>query len=280
MSDAVLVKAPEGTPRKYGIESHLSWDPAGAERWVNGIQVEGIPWDAAAIGNSSAFLQEWEGTANEEKTIDVYAPVYVPRSAKTVYRYVKTSTGTRTADEHRKKVTDEFEAQAQRYYENEFYVGWGSNTGIATDGEVLTGGASSTWPTLAGAVALLEQAWYSHTDIVPTLHIPRFAANYFEACVAELLVDIDGRLFTKFGTKVVLGAGYTNLKDSGASTDAGFISLHLTGDLFGIRTTAIKPLVGEDSYVPDTNDVIEQVEQTFVIAHNGPQSYTAYGEVC
>jgi hypothetical protein len=286
--ERIEIKAPGagGAPRKYGLLSHIHWlngkvegdqtRSASTTRWEGGITWEEAFWDEQAIGHAEAALQEWEGADDETKAYGELMG-WSERDAKTLYRRVKTSTGRMSLAALRAHVAATVEVESQRYMENELYVGWGSNPGLATDGEVLTGGASNTWPSLPGAVALLEQEWSTHTGATPVLHVPLFAAYYFAECVGELFESIDGKLYTQIGTPVILGTGYTNLSDAGTSVASGYVSLHMSGEVFGYRSDVIQPPVDVDVEI---NDIEALTEQTFVLGTTHGTTLTAYGAVC
>lgn len=106
-----------------------------------------------------------------------------------------------------------------------------NGTAVGWDGPVdLTGDAGVP---IAAALGLLEG--YAATTYAgqPTLHVPRSVA--LVAFGLGLLVERDGKFFTKTGAKVVAGGGY----DGDGTPDGPAMDLYATGEVFIERSEQI-----------------------------------------
>lgn len=283
----IEVKAPplEG-PRPYGLFSYVTWlndmegeadasEPAsgsavgGGDRWIGG----GITYRQAPVDGTAELLNTWDQGVTSTK-VKSTMPGWVSKDPVTLYRLLKGSTGDLTLAELKASLSETFDQESQRYVESYWY------SDMSVHGTVVTPGASSGWPDITGAIAELDAEWSARTGTMPTLHIPAFAAYHTEKCAATMLAAVDGKIFTRFGMPVVLGSGYTNLNASGADMGDGAISIHMTGPVFGLRSSEFRPAQGYEGVDTSLNDVQAVMEQSFVLGTTYSETLTAYANVC
>lgn len=100
---------------------------------------------------------------------------------------------------------------------------WDAPVDVTPDGATIT---------LLQAVALLEGYAASVYAGMPTLHLPRAAATLLSG---NHLTWIDGKAYTKSGSKVAIGGGYDNLED----LQSGVWDLYATGEVYIERSEQI-----------------------------------------
>lgn len=269
----VRVTPPEPERRPFGILDEITWLNDTYDRWT----FEGIDYRPTPTAGTNALDVFDTSNPNETKDAQALPTTVVERDPETCYLRVKASTGEFSQAELAAIVQKAFDLQTGTQVEAAAYAGFAS-----TDSDLLTTGAQNTWPSLIGAVAQLEAVWTEEQgDIRPTLHIPFFAYPYFERCASGLFATVGGQLRTVGGTKVILGGGYTNMKDD-LTTDmpAGTVSIHMTGDVFGLRSGILRPVDPSASIHPETNTLDMIAEASYVVGWNSPKSYAAYGAIC
>jgi hypothetical protein len=120
---------------------------------------------------------------------------------------------------------------------------------------------------LAAALALLEGYARRHYAGVPTIHMPAAVASLLN----ERLVWVDGKAFTRLGSKVALGGGYDP-----EDASAGIWDLYATGEVYIERSstdkisTYVLPGDGNDPGSEGTgnadNEVLALTERMYRVA--------------
>lgn len=142
---------------------------------------------------------------------------------------------------------------------------------LAADSEVTDGGdllqpaateVTTTPQEIAVGLGMLEDAMRDCYPGVATIHMPiRLAA----LAAADDLIEVrSGRMFTKIGSKVVIG-DYPGTGPDGAAPDEGTTWMYATGEVFFARERTPTRFNLVESFDRDVNTLEVIAERTYVI---------------
>lgn len=166
----------------------------------------------------------------------------------------------------------------QRQVETAFWTGVAGGQPVvfphlAADAEVFdsqdillqpTATPTVTGADAAHALGALEQALADCYAGQGLIHVPPKALPTLAG--SSLVRDVDGRLFTPAGNRIVVGGGYTGSGPDGTPTAAGTSWIYATGAAFGYRSGVYVSPVRE-SLDRSTNTLHMLAERTYVIGY-------------
>ncbi len=251
----VTVPAPVSQPQRYGLFSAATIVDTTSPHELLGIQWAPLPCNRPQLWPHDCPPHNEEKTYTTQPPTGYALPVSVYGSFDCRLVGYSLSEASARAHEH-------LTAGEQQAVEYALWTGAAENNPALANPDTTNVG---THTCSAGALSAL----YEHTDThmvgEPTIHLPRAALPW----LIDQLITVNGRLFTRAGSPVAAGAGYTeaNTGPDGQPAPDGAYWIYATGPLVIRRGPIITvPNPAEQGFNTRTNQHTALAERQFLVA--------------
>lgn len=253
-------------PLPFGLFSILPWTDTGDVHWLNGVQWESVGCSpASGIGDPSCTP---DGSGNTQATglpkVFNVGSQNASAGVFTVYGDYKCSPFGHGDDLTfaQERANQSLLAREEARVEQALWSGDLGNKPSFQGATDLTPGGGAVSPIVA--LATLEKYLGSVYGSLGVIHVGRGAVNYLGQ--NQAIVAVGSRLFTRLGTPVVAGSGYTNTSPTGSTPASGEHWAYATPAIFGKRSEVFTSSERRGDLLDrNTNDLYAIAERSYLV---------------